>query len=48
MYILKPIFFIYSNLYNLHLLIHLLYVLYSALIRRVAISTIEKHYYYYY
>ena len=41
---------IYINLYNLHLylLIHLLYVLYSASIRHAGISAIEKQFYYYY
>ena len=50
MYILKSKFdLIYTNLYNLHLylLIHLLYVLYSASIRHAGISAIEKQYYYY-
>ena len=47
MYILKPKFdLIYVNLYNLYLLIHFLYVLYSASIRHAGISAIEKHYYY--
>ena len=45
MYILKPkLYFIYINLYNLHLLIHLLYFLYSASIRHAGISAIEKNY----
>ena len=41
---------IYINLYNLHLylLIHLLYVLYSASIRHAGIGAIEKQFYYYY
>ena len=46
---LKPKFdLIYFNLYNWHLylLIHLLYVLYSASIRHVGISAIEKHNYF--
>ena len=48
MYILKQkIDLIYINLYNLHLLIHLLYVLYSAPIRHAGISAIEKQYCYY-
>ena len=38
------------DLYNLHLylLIYLLYVLYSASIRRAGMSAIETQYYYYY
>ena len=44
----KTNFFIYINLYNLHLLIHLLYVLYSASIRHAGISAIEIQYYYCY
>ena len=47
MYILKKIVLIYINLY-LYLLIHLLYVLYSASIRHVGISAIEIQFYYYY
>ena len=39
---------IYINLYNIHLLIHLLYVLYSASIHHVGISAIEIQYYYSY
>ena len=40
---LKKIYLIYINLYNLHLylLIHLLYVLYSASIHHAGISAIE-------
>ena len=40
---------IFINLYNLHLylLIHLLYVLYSASIHHAVISAIEKQFYYY-
>ena len=47
---LKPKFdLIYINLYNLHLylLMHLLYVLYSASIRHAEIRDIEKLFYYY-
>ena len=48
MYILKQkIVLIYINLYNLHLLLHLLYVLYSASIRHAGINATEKQYYYY-
>ena len=46
---IKPKFdLIYINLYNLHLylVIHLLYVLYSASIRHAGISAIEKKCYY--
>ena len=39
---------IYVNLYNLYLLIHLWYVLYSASIRHAGISAIGKQFYYYY
>ena len=39
---------IYINLYNLHLLIYVLYVLYSASIRHAGISAIEKQFYYHY
>ena len=49
MYILKPRYgLIYINLYHLHLylLIHLLYVFYSASICHVGISATEKQYYY--
>ena len=45
---LKPKFdLIYINL-HLYLLIHLLYVLYSASIHHAGISAIEKQFYYYY
>ena len=46
---LKPKFdFVSINLYNLHLylLIHLLYVLYSASICHAGISAVEKQFYY--
>ena len=36
------------DLYNLHLLIHLLQVLYNASIHHAGISAIEKQFYYYY
>ena len=48
--LLKKIDLIYINVYNLHLylLIHILYVLYSASIRHAGITAIEKQFYYYY